>query len=1167
MFNNFKRIISAILVVAMLLCSALALASCGGGGDDSGKCTSHVDNNGDGICDTEGCGEAVEGENPPDDTQKTATYTVTVKTAYGMPLDKAVVYIHDEASSNPSSSEGRARVDKNGVATFTLDTSKTYSVFLIDGEGIPDGYTVEDKYMFDSQRRADIRLHSAPRTDETIDEADDYEVGDVIHDFSITDINGKTWKVSEVLKEQQMLLLNFWYVECSACVTEFPYMIKAYNDYNALHGNDGKNIVEIFAINDHADPIGQIRDFTVPVTDELGNTTYEPLSFPSFKAENSNYLSYSFIRKFFEDDSSTGYPVSVFIDRAGVICCIEVGAVTNAKAFTNAFDHFTAADYDQKLVDSIAEFTPITIPTVDAPTSDEIDEALSGTNYRTGEKIEVNYRFDDAELNWPYIITEIGGEICLRPSNKDIDNSYAILYADVYLEAGDALAFDYFSSTQSSNSGEDYMVLIVNGKDIYTISGYDGQDVNWKTCYTYVAQHSGTYELAFAYIKDSADYVGEDAVFIKNLRVTSSDDIDVETYIFRYAAENENSDGDGYQNYVQVFYNESDGYFHVGSVNGPLLLAQLVDTYTQFDRSKTVFERLYANTDDYGEVVFMIDGVNCFAQMEKYGNYASNSSIPGHVPVTLELREYLEAYVNLFRREVGESASENLWLQLCCYYDAYGNGVEQMEDPIKGLSTFSAYDAVLDTEMTVTYDSIVVPRGYLYKFVPTVSGAYRITSYADSAVVGWIFTTDEDGESGRAGNRILYLDSELGERIVPELVFDGYKVVCPNCQKDVIFKKEYDEHGAEVVIESVECSDPVCVDPTTELPTVITDLSGKEDIFSIDYKNISMAAYLEAGKSYYIAIAFHTVEELGSFNFDLKYIGETFDKFVLASPGLFTFEMDENGAMGETIAGGIDVKLCDVDGCADCADMALKSGKPTGTKYYHSVNKDGTLGYIVFADFHLATDIFNHNIVSMISYIENGKQIYGFDFTDNPGKSDLDREAETFYDTMIKYGQEALYVSWGTGMTDEEKDEVWLSYCMNEVILGNTNGLKDLEEADALIAQAIEWAEFVKEKGIDYLEALWGDDFDEKWSYYQMDDIIAGIYHGDNSNYTDVMMAYADNMLNEADHPERQGCLAVDEQLAHILQMFMDKHTFDGVKDSWIKFCYYYEMLGPDSVA
>ena len=42
---------------------------------------------------------------------------------------------------------------------------------------------------------------------------------------------------------------------------------------------------------------------------------------------------------------------------------------------------------------------------------------------------------------------------------------------------------------------------------------------------------------------------------------------------------------------------------------------------------------------------------------------------------------------------------------------------------------------------------------------------------------------------------------------------------------------------------------------------------------------------------------------------------------------------------------------------------------------------------------------------------------------------------------------------------------------------------------------------------------------------------------------------------------ERKGCVAVDERLAEILQHLMDKFTFKGVEQSWLKVCYYYDSL------
>ncbi|MBQ2271768.1 MAG: hypothetical protein II335_08290, partial [Firmicutes bacterium] len=65
------------------------------------------------------------------------------------------------------------------------------------------------------------------------------------------------------------------------------------------------------------------------------------------------------------------------------------------------------------------------------------------------------------------------------------------------------------------------MFVIVNDDDIYQISG-DADEKEWQSCYPCVAEEAGTYELALCYLKDEADNVGEDTVYVKNMRVVSA---------------------------------------------------------------------------------------------------------------------------------------------------------------------------------------------------------------------------------------------------------------------------------------------------------------------------------------------------------------------------------------------------------------------------------------------------------------------------------------------------------------------------------------------------------------------------------------------------------------------------------------------------------------------
>ena len=1146
MKTRSARIISLLLVIVLAIGCLAPLTSCNKPNDGTPS-ENGGENNGN---------NNNQGGNGNNNTATSANYEVTVSSRYGMPLKNIWAVIYDSADS--SQTVDQAKTDANGKVSFKLDSSKTYTVKL---EGVPDGYQVgNNSFSFDATKKADIQLSSAPISDSDITDVDMYKVGDVIHDFFITDVNGEEFLISSVLEERNLLVLNFWYTGCGPCVQEIPYMIQAYENYNGMYGD----VVEIFGINDYGESTNTIKNFAVEVVDPEGNTTIRPINFPTFNAlDNLNGFSKGeLVMKFYRTyDENTGaegyaYPISVFIDRAGVICCIEAGGLPSEQVWTNAFNHFNSADYKQKVVESIGDFSPIEKPNVTPPSFDEIDAALTG-NYRdTGNKIQVTYRWETNEYSWPFVIETVGNTTAVRPSNFNKDNSYAILYADVYLEAGDALVFDYLSSTQNNSLGVDYMVMIVDGKDIYTIRGMDnfpadGEAGNWNTCCTFVAKESKTYEIAFTYLKDYSGYMGKDGVYVRNLRVIDESEVDTETYIFRYAATNKDEWGSDFNTYVEVFLG-SDGYLHVGSANGPILFAQLVDTYTLFDTSKTVFERLYANTDDYGEVIFMVNGVNKFSVMEAYGNYASNSRLPGICPVTPELKEFLDTYAKTYSLQAGKIYNENTWLQLCCYYDAYGTNGKQLEDPIKGLAPFSAPKIELDTYISVTYDTILIPRGYLYAFTPSADGKYRITSYGKSTKLAWVFTaTSNDG----AGQRVLFADSETdGERLSPELIFNGYKVVCPNCYKDVIYAVQYDEHGVEIDPSDLTCDDPFCVDENGNV-TKITDFSEKVSVVSIDHNNISMVVNLKAGVTYYVAVAFHDPNELGTLEFKMTRLSNDYLQLSPVSPGSFTYEMGSDGSMGQIIAGGKKVKLCDKEHCDDCESMAATLGKPAGTKYYHVIENGGRLGSLVFVDFHLSTSIFPSN--SLKDVINAGM----FNFSNYPAKTERDEEALNILDAARNAGIQELYDLWimqDPSLSEDDLDTRWLDYSMFEVMKGNFSALEDLENAEALIAQAIEWRDYVLEKEDEWLHIYFGDEYDEKWEFYQMDDVKNGIYHGQAKDYTADMLAYVAILLDEVDHPERQGCIAVDAELAMMLQLLMDRETFEGVENSWVKLAYYY---------
>ena len=905
-------------------------------------------------------------------SQKTA-YSITVVTKGGMPMAKLPVYIFEYNDGEIGDIVDAGATDDNGKATFTLSKNGSYAAQI--NNSIHDGYDVEDYYPIVSNEM-NITVSSSVIPESSLTGVK-YNLGDVIRDFTVTTTTDDTFTLSEVLKEKKAVLINFWYTTCSWCVTEFPLMQDAYEKYS--------DDLAIIALDPYAeDSIEAIRDFQ----SQMGLTFDVAKDFTS--------LTSAF--------SVEGYPTSIVVDRYGVITMIEAGAITSERAFDVLFEHFTSDEYKQMLITNYADLVPKEKPNVEMPSSDEISAVF---DKGTIEDIEyLPYPLDasdeEKEYSWPFVIgnVEVDGvtEQVLYTTNAEKESSYAQLLIDVPMKAGEALAFDYFSSTEL---GADVLYVIVDDKDIYSISG---ESTEWATCYAYVAEEDATYEIGLVYAKDSSDNVGEDIVYLKNLRILDATDIDSPAYIYRFAATNPDK-YNVYQDYVEIFYNESDGYYHVDSVTGPLLLANLMG-YTRFSE------------DDY--VYNMAFGYDYEAAVTTYCNYASNSQINGVCPVNEELKELL---IKVAADNYGDPANENEWLEFCCYYDSYGTD-DELEDPIKGLALFSAYDAILsnkgatDFPNELTYNRVIMPRGLFTKFTPSQSGTYLVTSYApdpqnDGSFLdtnAWIFTADG-----------------------------------------------FEAHEAWYTYEN-----------TDRLNLGMTS----------DQSNCYMMAYLTAGKDYYINVAYSDLYAVGTIGFRIERLGGAgYYRLSLASPGYFTALENTSGELTKTVAGGIDVEIGS-DG------------------YWREKRTDGVAGSLLYADFSNITPIFTRQSIEQM--IELG----AFDFT----------------------------------RTEEDQ------YILNYLALNDN----DAEKCD------------------EYLRKMWGDSYAEYAEIYKVQDVYAGIYHGEGEDFTALAKSFAAKKLKVGDlngdvkaGDARIGCVVVTDELAELLQVLMDKYTFEGVENSWIKLCYY----------
>ena len=132
---------------------------------------------------------------------------------------------------------------------------------------------------------------------------------------------------------------------------------------------------------------------------------------------------------------------------------------------------------------------------------------------------------------------------------------------------------------------------------------------------------------------------------------------------------------------------------------------------------------------------------------------------------------------------------------------------------------------------------------------------------------------------------------------------------------------------------------------------------------NVDMANFELYYYFEPGYNYYITPAFYDYLYFGTLQFNLEYVGPTYELLTLASPGLWTTTLDEEGNMTDVLVSpGINYVL-DTDG------------------YYHELRNDGTIGSIIYCDF---TSI--PNIASESYSLEQLIQYGYFDFTEFGGQ-------------------------------------------------------------------------------------------------------------------------------------------------------------------------------------
>lgn len=800
-------------------------------------------------------------------------YTINVEAISGRKLSDLAVEVYKDDTLVKS-----MVTDENGSVSFSINDSN----YSVDLPNLPDGYIVDkDLKLIKGTYNYDFVLSSEVIKKE-VPNGTTYKLADVMYDFTVETSDGTDFTLSEQLKTHDAVLINFWYTTCAWCIEEFPEIEEAYKNYS--------DDIAIIALSDR-DNNALIDDFKYEMD----------LSFPM--ASDTEGLTSMF--------GVTGWPTSIMIDRYGIVAYGVEGAFSSSEEIEEFFELFIGEDYIPLTSLESEDDGAQRIPTVTMPASEEIENAINGEGIDCTYKAAVD---EDPGFTWPWVVSEDGKSI--HTTNTKIDYTASSIITNIIIPEGKVLSFDYLISTEEDY---DFLYVMIDGTIIHQLSGIE---TDWKTCFAYVSDETKSYELTLCYLKDSDGYAGDDMVSIKNLRYLEISDINVPTYIYRYCSNELDEDtinlGLGLGNYVDyssVYYNENDGYYHVDSKEGPLVLADLIYA-THWSKDLTPY--LLA-TNGYCKIGTS-DYTNLIIQ---YTSYSSNG-LTGTTPVTQELYEALNAITHKY----GDNENRNEWLELCSYYSAYGtNGVE-MDDPIKGLATFNAYEAKVGNENYATFTKPILPRGLKFKFSVEESGVYKINSLGEQETICWVMDENE-----------------------------------------------------EILSESNVYARKFCYE-------------------GVDGRNFEMYFYFEANKTYFINPAFYDYLYEGTLQFNIEYVGKSYELFTLCSPGYWTSEVDSEGNMtGVIISTGINYVLGD-DG------------------YYYELREDGTQGSKIYADF-IYTNIFNYTLTEMIN-------LGAFDFSKDADGNTVENGID-YTDKMKKYAMKTIKDEgdlYGCIAVDEELKEI-----------------------------------------------------------------------------------------------------------------------------------------------
>lgn len=249
------------------------------------------------------------------------TYEVKVTTRAGLALEGVQIYLYaDETCQELLDMQ---TTDEAGFVAFYTNASDTLVVTL---NKVPEGYETDKTQCYPLQG-ALTEIVLAPKSigDDPIDP---FALSDVMLDFTVTDPAGNSYNYSQLMTQNDALVLMLWTSEDEDCAEELLIWQEALKNYDnvaflGLNPKDADDVIAQYA---------KDNGITLPLA-KCGQNLAD-----AFGVED--------------------YPAIVVIDREGKISLIYGKAMEEPEIVEGVLDHYAADEYTHKPVTDLTDILP-----------------------------------------------------------------------------------------------------------------------------------------------------------------------------------------------------------------------------------------------------------------------------------------------------------------------------------------------------------------------------------------------------------------------------------------------------------------------------------------------------------------------------------------------------------------------------------------------------------------------------------------------------------------------------------------------------------------------------------------------------------------------------------------------------------------------------------------